>query len=180
MANESSTVGWPFVIWASSFFNHWDFVIRHFPSALRQNFHGAIRMKSNTTVLWFVLAALLAAGIWLREKYFQPAAPGENFVFAGLRANQVTSIQIIPAGGREISVTRSNQTWLLEKPFAYPAQAAAIDGLLGTLEKLTPSLSFSAAEMSGRKDADTEFGFASPQFTLDLAAGDQTWHQTGR
>ncbi len=133
-------------------------------------------MRSNTTFLWFVLAALLAAGIWVLEKYFQPAAPGPDLLFAGLRAERVTGIQIIPAGAREISVNRTNKTWLLEKPFAYPAQVAAIDALLGALEKLTPAVAITAAELSGRKDADAEFGFANPQFALDLTAGGQTWH----
>jgi hypothetical protein len=133
-------------------------------------------MKSNTTVLWFVLAAALAAALTFLENHFQPAAPVENRLFAGLRADQVTSIEIIPAGAREISVIRTNKSWLLQKPFAYPAQAAAIDGLLSALEKLTPTVSLTAAELSRRNDADVEFGFASPQFTLDLAAGEQTWH----
>ncbi len=133
-------------------------------------------MKSKTTSLWFVLAMALAAAIWILNNYFQPAASGGNLVFDGLRASQVTGIQIIPAGAREISVSRTNKTWLLEKPIAYPAQAAAIEGLLGALEKLTPVLSLSAGEMSEHKNADAEFGFDNPQFTLDLAAGDQTWH----
>ena len=102
-----------------------------------------------------------------------PAAPAENVLFAGLRADQVTGIEIIPAGAREISVSRTNKTWRLEKPFAYPAQAAAIEGLLGALEKLSPVMAITAAEMSGRKNADAEFGFENPQFTLDLAAGEQ-------
>jgi hypothetical protein len=133
-------------------------------------------MKSSSTTIWFVLAATLAATLWLLEKHFQPAAAGQNLLLAGLRADQITSLQIIPAGAREISVVRTNKTWVLEKPMTYPAQAAAVDGLLGALEKLTPVVAISAADLSRRKDADAEFGFASPQFALDLAAGDQTWH----
>jgi hypothetical protein len=133
-------------------------------------------MKPNTTAIWFVLAVLLAAAIWFLEDQFQPAAPREIFVFAGLRAGKVTGVQIIPAGAREISAVRTNQIWLLEKPFAYPAQAAAIDRLLGVLEKLSPSLPISAAEMSGHKDADADYGFDNPQFRLDVTAGAQTWH----
>jgi len=133
-------------------------------------------MKSNTTVLWLVLAASLAAAIWFLEKHFSPAPPAANVLFTGLRADQVTRIQIIPAGAREISVSRTNQAWQLEKPFAYPAQATAIDSLLGALEKLTPVMSLTAAEMSGHNNADAEFGFENPQFTLDVTAGDQSWH----
>src|ERR1035437_2194907 len=145
-------------------------------SQLRRSFRGTKRMKSKTTALWFVLAAALAGFIWFFENHFQPAAAAENYLFAGLRADQVTGIQIIPAGAREISVSRTNKTWRLEKPFVYPAQTAAIQALLGALEKLAPATTITAAEMSGRKNADAEFGFENPQFALDLAAGEHNWH----
>jgi hypothetical protein len=133
-------------------------------------------MKSKSTILWFLLAAALAAAIWVLDTYFQPAAPGEKPLFAGLRPDQITDLQIIPAGAREISVIRTNRSWLLEKPILYPGQAAKIDGLIDALQKLTPVVSFSAGDMSARKDADAEFGFDNPQFTLDLVAADRTWH----
>jgi len=132
-------------------------------------------MKSKTTIVWFLLAVILAGSIWISDKFFQPAAPGEKPMFPGLLANQVTGIQIIPAGGRTINVGRTNYAWLLETPIAYPAQAAAIDGLLEALEKLTPVMTISAAEMSGRKNANAEFGFTDPQYQLEVAAGGQTW-----
>lgn len=133
-------------------------------------------MKPKTTAIWFVLAATLAAGIWFVNRFVQTGAPRPNQVFAGLRAGQVTGLQIIPAGAREISVVRTNQTWLLDEPLVYPAQASAIEGLLNALANLTPVVSISAAEMSGKKNADAEFGFDNPQFTLDLTAGEQIWH----
>ena len=133
-------------------------------------------MKSNTTAIWFVLATALAASVWFVEKRLTPAAPTTNAILPGLRADQVTGIQIIPAGAQEISVRRTNQVWQLEKPFAYPAQTADIQGLLGALEKLTPVLPLTAAEMSGRQNADAEFGFENPRFTLDVTAGEQSWH----
>jgi hypothetical protein len=133
-------------------------------------------MKSKATLLWFLLAAALAGAIWVSDYYFQSAATGPKLLFAGLRAGRVTGLQVVPGGAREISVIRTNHGWLLERPIRYPAQAATIDGLLDTLEKLAPVMSFSAGEMSGRKNADAEFGFNNPQFTLDLTAGDQTWH----
>jgi len=133
-------------------------------------------MKSKTTALWFVLAATLAASIWLLNTYFQPGAPGERPIFPGLQPRDITSLQIIPAGAREISVVHTNKAWLLQRPVAYPAQTAAVEGLLDALQKLTPVMTFSAAEMSGKKDVGGEFGFDNPQFDIDVAAGEQTWH----
>jgi hypothetical protein len=133
-------------------------------------------MKSKATTLWFMVAVTLAAAIWLLNTYLKPHQPVENFLFAGLRPDRVTSLQITPGGWREISVVRSNQNWQIEQPITYPAQEAAIDGLLDALQKLTPAMSFAAGEMASHKNADSEFGFDNPQYTLDISQGEQAWH----
>ena len=131
-------------------------------------------MKNNTTPIWFVLAAALAAGVWFVQKHFQPVAPASPNLLAGLRAGDVTSIQIVPANAREISAVRTNQNWFLEKPVAYPAQAAAIETVLSALEKISPLLRLTAAEVA-RKNADAEFGLENPAFRIDVTAGEQSW-----
>jgi hypothetical protein len=133
-------------------------------------------MKSKTTGLWFVVAVLLAAGIWIFENYFQPAAPDEKLLFGGLQPGRIVSLQITPGGAREITIVHTNKSWLMQTPFVYPAQATVVESLLGTLAKLTPAAALTPAEMSHRKDAEAEFGFDNPQFRLDLADDDQNWH----
>lgn len=133
-------------------------------------------MKSKTTAIWFVIAAALAVFIWVYETKFQPAPPARASLLPDLHAAAVTDIQIIPAGGREISVERTNGGWQLEKPLRYPAQSTAIENLLSALENLSPVTRLTAAEMQRHTNADAEFGFENPQFTLDLAAGEHTWH----
>ena len=132
-------------------------------------------MKSKTTTIWFVLAAALFAGIWLGQKYLQPAAPANATLLSGLRAADLTAMQISPAGAREISVLRTGHAWQLQKPLAYPAQAAAIEALAGALEKLVPTR-LTAAEIHSHKNSEADFGFDNPQFRLDLAAGELSWH----
>jgi len=132
-------------------------------------------MKSKTTAIWFVLAAALFAGIWLCEKYLQPVASSGGNLLSGLRATDLTAIQISPAGAREIAAIRTNHVWQLQKPLAYPAQAAAIEALGGALEKLAPATRLTAAEMRSHKNADADFGFDNPQFSLAVEAGDQRW-----
>jgi hypothetical protein len=132
-------------------------------------------MKNNTTPIWLVLAVALAAGVWFVQKHFSPVAPANPHLLAGLRAGDVTSIQIVPANAREISAVRTNQSWFLEKPVAYPASSAAIQPVLAALEKILPLLRLTAAEVA-RKNADAEFGLENPQFRIDLTAGDQSWH----
>ena len=132
-------------------------------------------MKSQTTAIWFVLAALLFAFIWFFERHFPATGPSPNVLLPGLRMAAVTSLQISPAGSREISADRTNGGWQLAKPFAYPAQAAGIETLLSAMEKLVPVLRLTAADVSG-KNTDTEFGFENPQYNLDITSGEQTWH----
>lgn len=133
-------------------------------------------MKSKTTILWFMLAAALAMAIWVLNTYFQPAPTTPKALLAGLRASEVTDVQVVPAGGREINVLRTNRVWRLTTPLVYPAQTAPIEGLVGALEKLAPTLTFSAGELNAHKDVNAEFGFDHPQYTLDVAAGNQAWH----
>ena len=132
-------------------------------------------MKNKTTAIWFVLAASLAAFIWIFEHHFQPPAPGNAGLLPGLRAAAATSLQVIPAGAREISAARTNGAWLLQKPVAYPAQAARIETLLAVLEKLAPATRLTAGELRGHKNADAEFGFENPQFSIAVEAGEQRW-----
>jgi len=132
-------------------------------------------MKSKTTTLWFVLAALLFAGIWLCQKFLSPAAPAAETLLPGLRAGDLTALQISPANALEITAVRTNGAWQLEKPLAYPAQAAAIEALAGALEKLTSATRLTAAEIRSHKNADAEFGFDNPQFSLVIADGARRW-----
>jgi Domain of unknown function (DUF4340) len=132
-------------------------------------------MKSKTTAIWFVLALALFAGSWLAEKFLTPHAPVTANLLAGLRADEITGLQISPAGVREISVRRTHGAWQLEKPLAYPAQAAALQTLTAALEKLVPAIRFTAADMRSHKNADAEFGFDNPQFSLVIEAGEQRW-----
>ena len=133
-------------------------------------------MKTNTTPIWFVLAAALAAGVWLAEKHFSPAPPTTANLLAGLRAADVTALEIIPAGERKISLVRTNKTWVMTEPFNFPAQAAAIESLLAGLEKISPTLRLTAEDMKAHPNVDAEFGFENPPFTLDVTTGKQSWH----
>ena len=108
-------------------------------------------MKSKTTFIWFVLAATLFAGIWLSNKFLHPAAPSSNRLLSGLHVSELTAVQISPAGAYEIDAIRTNHAWQLQKPIAYPAQAAAIESLADALEKLVPATRLTAAEISAIK-----------------------------
>ena len=130
-------------------------------------------MNSKITGIWFVIAASLFAVIFFLHRILQPAATESFGILPGLRPADVTSVQIIPSGALEIRVCRTNHAWLLTKPAAYPAQSAAIEALLEALQKLTAATRLNAAELRQHHNADAEFGFEMPRFSLVIETGDQ-------
>ena len=132
-------------------------------------------MKTKSTAIWFALAVLLFAFIWLWQKHWRPATPTADRLLPGLRAADVTDIEVIAAGALAIDADSTNGVWQLEKPFVYPAQAAAIENLIAVLEKLTPATRLTAAEIGLHKDADAEYGFNNPQFSVMVSTGARQW-----
>ena len=132
-------------------------------------------MNPKNTWVWFVIAAMLFAFIFFFERHLHPSVMTTTKIVPGLEPASVTSIQVIPTRALEIRADRVNDSWLLSKPISYPAQPAAIETLLAALQKLTPATRISAAELRGRSNADADFGFDSPQFSLFFEAGDQRW-----
>ena len=84
-------------------------------------------MNSKTTGIWFMIAAALFALIFIFEHFLRHAAVESPCILPELRSVIVTSVQVIPSGALEIRADRTNGMWLLTKPFAYPAQPAAIE-----------------------------------------------------
>jgi len=129
-------------------------------------------MNTKSTWLWFVVAAMLAAFIFIFQHYFSAPASVANAILPGLQPQSVTSVQIIPNGALEIRADRANNSWLLSKPISYPAQSAAIETLLAALQKLAPATRISTAE---NKNFETEFGFDNPQISLAIEVGGRRW-----
>jgi hypothetical protein len=132
-------------------------------------------MNSKTTGIWFVLAAALAAFIFIFQHYFRSAVTGSSAILPNLRPAAVTSVQVIPAGALEIRADRTNGVWFLTSPIFYPAQPTTIETLLDALQKLTPVMPISAGELRARPQAETEYGFENPQIKLVIEAGGQHW-----
>jgi hypothetical protein len=131
-------------------------------------------MNTRSTWVWFAVAVMLAAFIFVFQHYFRPSANVPGAILPGLQTQSVTSVQIIPNGALEIRADRSNNSWLLSKPISYPAQSAAIETLLGALQNLAPA-KISAAELREHKNSETEFGFDNPQISLVITSGGQQW-----
>ena len=133
-------------------------------------------MKPKTTIIWLVIALVLAGFIWTYQVYLKHSPAASTALLAGFHQGATTAIQIGPSGKHEISVVRTNDAWVLDQPISYPAGTAPISSLLDALEKLTPQTTVLAAELAAHKNADADFGFDDPQCTINLSAGAQEWH----
>jgi hypothetical protein len=132
-------------------------------------------MKTKSTAVWLIIAVLLFAAIWLVHRYGRGGQTTASGLLPGLHAASVIGIEIIPGGALAIEAQFTNGVWQLEKPFLYPARAAAIEDLLSRLENLSPATRLSAAEIGADKNADAEYGFDNPQYSLQISAGEQQW-----
>lgn len=131
-------------------------------------------MNPRNTCILVALAAGIFAFIFFFERHIQKAEPEMLKVLPGLKAAEVTSIQIQPAGQMEmVRIERTNGSWQLTKPMVYRAQAPAVENLLHALEALSPQTRISAQELLGRHNVNEEFGFDSPQATLVIQQGEE-------
>lgn len=129
-------------------------------------------MNSKHTLTWFVIAIALFAFIFVFELFQRSTAPESLSILPGLRPSAVTSLQVSPKNALEISAVRTNDAWVLTQPVAYPAQSAAIEGLLDTLQKLRADVRITPAELRQTQDANAQYGFDSPQISLVIQSGD--------
>ena len=132
-------------------------------------------MKSRSTTIWFVIAAMLSATIWFWQRHDASQPATANRLLTDFHADAVTSVQVIPSGALEIEAELTNGGWQLTKPYPYPAQASAIQYLMSRLEQLVPGTRLSATEIGGDKNADAEYGFQNPQYAIVLSAGERQW-----
>lgn len=130
-------------------------------------------MNSKHTLVWFVIALALCASIAGYRFIEDSIVVSPSEVLPGLRPLYVTSVQVSPRNMAEICVQRTNDDWILSQPVFYPAQNAAVDGLLDALQKLKPVVRITPAELSQVHDVNSEYGFGSPSVSLAIQSGDE-------
>lgn len=132
-------------------------------------------MKAKTTWIWFALAAVLLAFIFVFQYLQRSQVPPSSNVLPGLKPVSVTSVRVIPSGEFEIDAENKNGAWFLTKPISYPAQKAAIQSLLDTLQKLKFATRIDASEMREHKSSEADFGFGNPEFSIVIESPDNHW-----
>jgi hypothetical protein len=134
-------------------------------------------MNARNTCFWLAVAAALFFAILARQRCSPRVPAGPVKVLPGFKASAVTSISVQLKGQEPIRAERTNDTWRLTAPVAYPARSASIRGLLLALEQLTPGVFISAQERRSQPKGDEEEGLTSPQASLSIQQADSTIYQ---
>lgn len=129
------------------------------------------RMSSKNTWLWITAAAALFAFIFFFERYRSQPEIGPVYLLPELNAKAVMTVQIRPAGQREIHAERTNGVWQLVEPVVYPAQSTNIQKLIDALQQLTVAHTISEQELRRNPKGNEEFGIEPPQLSLILNSG---------
>jgi Domain of unknown function (DUF4340) len=133
-------------------------------------------MTAKSTWFWIFLAAGLFGAIYALNQHRPPPNPGPPRILPELKVSEVTRVQVLPANGLEIQVDRTNGTWLMTKPLVYPAQPEKIEAFLRTLEGLTAAAYITPGDLKDRPNADEEYGFTAPLYTIILEPGNHHLH----
>jgi hypothetical protein len=104
----------------------------------------------------------------LRQERLRQAS---RAVLPGFDPGTITNIEIQSWGQPVIAARRSgsgSSQWRLIQPISYPAQDDRVEALLAVLAKLEWQDRITEAELQDRPDAQEQFGFTRPQFSLVL------------
>jgi hypothetical protein len=134
-------------------------------------------MSSKSTGVLVAAALVLGALVFWVERPLRLARerPASRRVFPGLDAKDVTTVEVSP-GGQIIRAERDAHVWRLTKPILYPADGARIEALLKALAGLEWRRAIGADELANRADAQEQFGFDKPAFSLVLEGGGPPRH----
>jgi len=130
-------------------------------------------MSVKNTLVWCLIASGLFGFIFLYQRHVHRPSEGPGKMLPELKPDAVMSILIRPSGPGQLLIRadRTNDTWQLSQPQAYPAQAEKVKKLLAFLKQLTPAPYITGSELRTHPDADTEYGFAAPRATIVIQQG---------
>ncbi len=136
-------------------------------------------MSSKTTWSLIAAAGVLFALIFFVERPLREARSQQanHRILPSLKPEKVTRISIrTPDQLDAICAERQDQVWRLTSPIPYPADDRKVETLIRALAALEWQHCISAAELKDRPQAQEEFGFVTPQFSIILEEGKTVFH----
>jgi hypothetical protein len=120
-------------------------------------------MNGRSTFILVLIALALGGWIFLTEHRgtVQVAGISGTAKFRKIVPRDVLSVEILRSNVA-VRVERTNGGWWLRAPINYPAQPAAIDGLLETLGAMVPRSHISSAEIRAQNGVLAAFGLETP------------------
>ena len=135
-------------------------------------------MNPRTTWILVTLAAGLFALIWFVERplRIRESAGVSRQIFRGLDPAKVNELQIRSPGQGEIRLEKTNNVWLITRPIQFRADQTRIASLLVTLSNLQWMAYITPEQLQGQPKAQEEFGFDSPQYSVQIIAADRSFY----
>lgn len=133
-------------------------------------------MSSKTTWTLIAIAAVLFGLIFFVEHPLREKAHSQQLtrkIFPQFDPLAVTDVTIL--ADQLISVHRGTNQWTLTKPISYPAASERIESLLNVLASIEWVAGLTADDLKDRPQAQEEYGFAPPRFSITAQAGDKTY-----
>jgi hypothetical protein len=120
-------------------------------------------MNGRSTFILVLIALALGGWIFFTEHRGTVQVPGISGTakFRKIVPRDVLSVEILRSNVA-VRVERTNGGWWLRAPINYPAQPAAIDGLLETLGAMVPRSHISSAEIRAQNGVLAAFGLETP------------------
>jgi len=130
-------------------------------------------MNWKPTWVLLAVAAMLLAFIVLVEHPLRVRKErlANRLILPGFNPAAVTNVLVQPWDQPAIQAVRDgsgSNGWRLTRPISYPAHSEYVAGLLDILAQLEWLDCVTEAELTNRPNAQEEFGFAKPRFTLLL------------
>ena len=131
-------------------------------------------MRTKVTLFLVFLNVALFFYIFKFERNWQTERERveKGSLVLGAAAANLQSIQISgPASPTPVDLRRGTDGWVLTKPFEWPANPFAVDGIRTALERLEHETTFSAVESDLAKNGLTlaSYGLAEPRLTVTFS-----------
>jgi hypothetical protein len=130
-----------------------------------------------TWVLLSAAAVVLAFTVFVEQPLRRERErQASRVILPGLNPSLVTNIEIQPWGQTMIEAVRQSSpsnSWRLARPVSYPARSQFMEDLLDALAQLEWVDRISEGELAERPEAQKDYGFTKPRFTLLLQGSGQ-------
>lgn len=126
-------------------------------------------MKSKSTLVLFLAAALLVGGFFIARRNVPPTeeTEGKKNRVVELKAADVSAVEI-KGVDRDFRFEKSGAKWEMVRPLKVRANASEIEGILSTLEYMDCRRTLSPRQIAEQKLSLADYGLDKPRITATI------------